>query len=69
MKIRQARKIIQHPARSKRLRRKLERMYPSYTTDSGLFSMPSWHEYYLFKTAWCVVNRKIRKYGDNFKLL
>lgn len=70
MNIRQARKIIQHPARPKRLRRKLERMYPDYYDEKlALFVTPSWHEYYLFQTAWCVVNRKIRKYGDNFKLL
>ena len=69
MKVRQARKILQHPARSKRLRRKLEKMYPSYTTESGLFRQPSWHEYHLFKHAWSVMHRKIRHYGERFKLM
>ena len=69
MNIRQARKIIQHPARSKKLRRKLERMYPSYTNESGLFCQPSWHKYYLLDRAWVIVKRKIRKYGNKFKLL
>lgn len=70
MKIRQARKILQHPARSKRLRRKLERMYQDYYDEKlALFVTPSWHEYYLFKNAWAVIGRKIRKYGDKFKLL
>lgn len=69
MKVRQARKILQHPARSKRLRRKLEKMYPSYTTESGLFRQPSWHEYYLFQKAWSIMHRKIRHYGDRFKLM
>lgn len=69
MNTRIARKMIQHPARSKRLKRKLEKMYPSYVNDSGLFTQPSWHEYYLFKQAWVIIHRKIRKYGDKFRLL
>ena len=69
MKVRQARKILQHPARSKRLRRKLERMYPSYVTESGLFRQPSWHRYYLFDRAWAVMHRKMRMYGERFKLM
>lgn len=67
MKARLARKIVKISARSKRLRAKLERLYPPYYDECYRLVMPSWSEYYLFKKAWVVLHRKINRYGDNFK--
>lgn len=68
MNARIARKILRHSAESKRFRRRLEQLYPPRMW-LGRTIYPSWHEYYRFQKAWTIVHRKIREYGDKFKLL
>lgn len=69
MKVRIARKILQHPVRQKRLRRKLEKRYPPYVREDGVYVHPSWAQYQLFQKAWVVIHRKAHKYGDKFRSL
>lgn len=69
MNARIARKIIKHPADSKRLQDRLDKLYPLYRNEQGSWVSPSWYKYHRFAKAWAVVNRKIRRYGDKFKLL
>lgn len=69
MNYRQARKIAKHSARSNRLFRKLDKMYPSYYNENGKFTMPSWHKYYLLQKDWHILHKKMRKYNDNFRKL
>lgn len=69
MNNRQARKIVSGRTFSERLKKRLDKLYPPYTDENGRFIMPSFHKYYKFQKAWCIVHRKIRKYGDKFKLL
>ncbi len=69
MNYRQARKTASCKAFSKRLKDRLDKLYPSYYNENGKFTMPSWHKYYLFQKAWTIIHRKQRKYKDKFKLL
>lgn len=69
MNTRIARKILKHPADSKRMQNRLNKLYPSYRSEQGSWVSPSWHKYHRIAKAWVIVNRKIRKYGDKFKPL
>lgn len=68
MNNRQARKML-ICRWSKRLERKLNKLYPVYYNKRGNWCKPSVHEYYRIKKAWSIVTRKGNKYRDKFKKL
>lgn len=69
MKARIARKIARHPIDSKKLQKRIKELYPPYYNELGHYCLPSAHSYYRITKAWIIVNRKHRKYKENFKLL
>lgn len=69
MNTRIARKILRRPVPSKRMRAKLDKMYPAYYNEQGHWVTPSWHKYHRFAKAWAIIHRKMNKYGCEFKKL
>lgn len=70
MNIRIARKIVSvNKGMSKRMEKRLNKLYPPYYNEQGHYCIPSRHMYYRIHEAWVVVNRKIRKYDEKFRLL
>lgn len=70
MNIRTARKIIScRKGLSKRMEKRLNKLYPPYYNEQGHYCMPSWHTYYRFQKAWVIVKRKQRMYQNEFRLL
>ena len=70
MNIRIARKIVSvHKGMSKRMEMRLNKLYPPYYDEQGNYCSPSWHMYHRIHEAWVVINRKIRKYDDKFRML
>lgn len=69
MNTRIARKIAKNPVPSKRLTKRLDKLYPCYIDDRGHYMLPSFHNYYRVYKAWVIIRRKARKYKEKFKLL